>query len=79
MIARYRHQMEQLRDEEVHKAIHQLQHGHSPEQVITELGRILTNKITHHPSMKMRRAGFEGRQDALSLASEILGLDNDIG
>jgi len=79
MIAHYRNHMEQIRDEEVRKAIHHLIQGNDPELVISELGRILTNKITHYPSMKMRRAGFDGRQDMLALARELLGLDNNNG
>jgi glutamyl-tRNA reductase len=74
-ILRYREQMEQLRDEEVRRAIQLLSQGQDPEQVVTLLARALTNKIIHKPSAQLRRAGFEGRDDVLSIAQELLGLD----
>jgi len=76
-ICRYRSKMEQIRDTEVRRAVQMLKQGQDPEQVITQLARSLTNKITHHPSMKLRLAGFEGRSDKLSIAQELLGVDND--
>jgi len=76
-IRRYRSQMEQIRDDEVRRAVQLLAQGQDPEQVITHLARALTNKITHQPSMHLRRAGFEGRDDILVIAKELLGLDDD--
>jgi len=76
-ISRYRKQMENIRDNEVRRALHLLSQGHKPEQVVTSLARSLTNKITHQPSMKLRRAGFEGRSDMINLAQELLGLDEE--
>ncbi len=76
-ICRYRTQMERYRDEEVLRALHLLKQGNEPEQVIANLGRLLTNKIIHHPSMKLRRAGFEGRKDLLTQAQDLLGLDDE--
>lgn len=76
-ICRYRNKMEQIRDAEVRRAVHMLNQGQDPEQIITQLARSLTNKITHHPSLKLRHAGFEGRSDKLSIAQELLGIDDD--
>ena len=76
-ICRYRSKMEQIRDAEVQRALHQLSQGQNPEQVITHLARSLTNKITHQPSLKLRHAGFEGRSDKLSIAQELLGIGDD--
>jgi len=76
-IRRYRDQMEHLRDLEVQRAVQLLAQGQDPEQVITQMARTLTNKIIHQPSMHLRRAGFDGRDDILSTARELLGLDDD--
>jgi glutamyl-tRNA reductase len=76
-ICRYRGQMEHIRDEEVRRAIQLLSLGQDPEQVVTQMARSLTKKITHQPSLMLRQAGFEGRSDILSMAQELLGITDD--
>jgi len=76
-IRRYRTHMEHYRDEEVQRALHLIAQGQDPQQVVINLGRVLTNKIIHHPSLKMRRAGFDGRHDVLAQAQDLLGLDDE--
>lgn len=75
----YRNQMNQIRDAELNHAQSQLANGIDPQIVMAELARALTNKLIHHPSVQIRRAGFENRQEWLNTARELLGLESDNG
>jgi glutamyl-tRNA reductase len=68
---------EQLRDAEVERALRQLAGGADPQQVIVALARGLTNKLIHSPSIELKRASAEGREDVLEVARSLLGLDRD--
>lgn len=73
----YRSKAEQTRDLELQKALRQLGQGTSPEQVLNQLARNLTNKLIHSPSIHMKKAGAEGRDDLISWAQTLFGLDLD--
>jgi glutamyl-tRNA reductase len=73
----YRERAASLRDIELERALRQLRAGGNPEQVLAQFGRNLTNKLVHGPSVAMRRAGEEGRQDVLDSARNLFGLDDD--
>ncbi len=73
-IRSYRQTIDQIRAAEVCKAKRLLSAGHDPEEVIQQMAHALTNKITHSPSACMRRAGFEGRDEFLQAARELLGI-----
>jgi glutamyl-tRNA reductase len=73
----YRSKAEQTRDDELQKALRQLGRGTSPEQVLNQLARNLTNKLIHSPSIHMKKAGAEGRDDLISWAQTLFGLDLD--
>ncbi|HFD92760.1 MAG TPA: glutamyl-tRNA reductase [Gammaproteobacteria bacterium] len=73
-IRTYRENTGRIRDEEVHKALRLLAAGHDPQEVVRHLAHTLTNKIIHTPSACMRRAGFEGREEFLRAARELLGV-----
>jgi glutamyl-tRNA reductase len=75
----YRSQSEQVRDVELEKALRQLAKGEEAEQVLTQLARSLTNKFMHKPSIEMKKASAEGREELVSWAHELFDLpvDND--
>ena len=73
----YRSKAERTRDAELHKALKQLGQGESPEKVLNLLARNLTNKLIHSPSIHMKKAGAEGRDDLISWAQTLFGLDLD--
>lgn len=75
----YRSKAERTRDSELHKALRQLERGEAPEQVVSQLARNLTNKLIHSPSIHMKKAGAEGREDLISWAQTLFGLDPDEG
>lgn len=73
-ICAYRQQVEQIRDDEVQKALEALQQGKAVDVVLAELARNLTNKLMHNPSVEMRKASSEGRQDFLQWSKQLLGI-----
>ena len=78
-IRSYREQAEQLRDEAMQNARRQLAAGHDPEMVMTELARVLTQKLLHQPTVQMNRAAFEGREELLEAVRELFNLkDNEV-
>lgn len=73
-ICAYRQHVEQVRDTEVQKALNALAQGKTVEQVIHNLARGLTNKLMHNPSVEMRKASSEGRDDLLQWSKQLLGI-----
>jgi glutamyl-tRNA reductase len=76
-IRNYRSQAELTRDACIKQAERQLAAGKAPEDVIKELGRTLTNKIIHEPTVKMNQAAFEGRTELLKAAQELFNLKDE--
>ncbi len=76
-IRSFREQAEGLRDETLARALAQLERGENPEQVMQELARLLTNKLTHTPSVQIRQASYDGRMDVLDIVRELFELGNE--
>lgn len=68
--------VEVLRDEQLEKALRQIQNGADPEKVLRTFAHTLGNKILHKPMTALRRAGSEGRIDVLDWSRELFDLDN---
>ena len=43
--------------------------------MMANLARSITNKLTHEPSVQLKKLSEEGRQEAFELTSELLGLN----
>jgi len=71
----FREKAEQLRDQEVDKALKLLDKGTPPDVVIRELARLLTNKLLHAPSVQMKKAGAEGNPELIDLAVQLFELE----
>lgn len=71
----FRGKADEIREAELQKAIKSLDKGESAEQVIESLARGITNKLIHSPSVQMKEASAEGRDDILTLIQEMYGLD----
>ena len=54
-----------IRALELEKAYKAIQKGEATEAVIESLARNLTNKLIHSPSVQMKRASAEGREEML--------------
>lgn len=70
----YRKHGEELRDEELQKALKSLANGVAAEDVLAQLARGLTNKLLHAPSVQLKRLSADGRYADLMVAQEVLGL-----
>jgi glutamyl-tRNA reductase len=70
----YRSQAEEMRDQELDKALKQLQNGARPEEVLSTLARGLTNKLIHTPCIQMKKAAADGRPEVVAWTQEMLGL-----
>jgi glutamyl-tRNA reductase len=73
----YREKAETLRNEELAKALKQLDSGTRPEEVLNALARGITNKLIHTPCIQMKQAASEGRSDVIGWTHELLGLELD--
>jgi glutamyl-tRNA reductase len=62
------------KDEELERALRLLQSGKKPDEVITELANRLTNKLIHTPSVQLKRAGYDGREEVFEAIRELFGL-----
>ncbi len=74
LLRSYRQRAEQLRDDELAKALRLLGNGSPAEEVLAQLARGLTNKLLHAPSVQLKRFSAAGRHDALAVAQELLDL-----
>lgn len=72
----YRDKAEAIRDIELEKALKALEKGESAEKVVASLARLLTNKLIHSPSVQMKKASAEGRDELVALAQELFELDD---
>lgn len=73
-----RQQAEQLRDAELEKALRLLSNGKSAEEVLNNLARGLTNKLIHSPTVQLRKASAEGRDDYLEMAQDLFQLSHTV-
>ncbi|MEH6577258.1 MAG: glutamyl-tRNA reductase [Amphritea sp.] len=69
-----RQQADQIKTIELEKALRQLQSGKAAEDVLNNLARGLTNKLLHSPTVQLRKASAEGRNDILEMAQELYQL-----
>ena len=79
LIQDFRQGAEQVRDEVLAKAMHQLQSGKPAPEVLSFLAHTLTNKLLHAPSARLRQAGREGDTQLLDAANalfQIVPADN---
>lgn len=72
-----RQQAEQVRDAELEKALRSLSNGKSAEEVLNNLARGLTNKLIHSPTVQLRKASAEGRDDYLEMAQDLFQLSHN--
>ena len=72
LIRAYRLQAQQIKEEMLQHAQHQLALGHSAESVITRLANQLTNKLIHTPSHQLHQAGIAGNQALIDMAETLL-------
>ena len=77
LIVNYRQSAESIKQAELDRALKSLQSGQAPEQVLNKLAHGLMNKLIHAPTQYLREAGSEADQQALTIAADVLGINED--
>lgn len=76
-VKEYRQMAENLRAQELDRAVRALSRGDDPAQVAAMLARNITNKLIHAPTSGLKEASAAGRQDVLDAARNLLGLKSE--
>ena len=73
-IRAYRQQIEALCQNELTKAMQQLQLGGDPHLILPAFANSFMNKVLHQPSAQLRQAGADNRPELLQLAKQLFSL-----
>lgn len=73
----YRQQVEELREQEVQRALASIRKGADAAETLERLSRTLTNKLLHAPSVALKKAAADGEFDKLGWAAQLLGVSRD--
>ena len=73
----FRDKAELIRDVEIQRAVKALEKGETADKVVESVARAITNKLIHSPSVQMKKASSEGRDELLLLIQELFELDSD--
>ena len=74
VLTQFRAQAQAVQQEELAKALKDLERGTPAEQVLARLSSSLTNKLIHTPTTAIREASAEGRTDLLEYCRRLFGL-----
>lgn len=74
VLKQFRSQAESTRDLELAKAMRALESGQDPQQVLQAMARSLTRKLVHEPTVKVRKATAEGRNEVADWLRELYSL-----
>jgi len=75
LVKAYRQSAEQVREQELQRALASLERGDEASKVLTQLSRSITNKLIHAPTRGLKKASAEGRHDVLAHAQGLLGIE----
>ncbi len=70
----FRDKADAIRERELERALKGLEKGESADAVLSSLARSLTQKLIHSPSVQMKKASAEGRDELLELTAELFEL-----
>ena len=73
----FRKKAETIRTFELDKARKAIRKGEDADAIVENMARNLTSKLIHSPSVQMKRASAEGREELLKLVQELFELDED--
>lgn len=76
ILVRFRRKHEMLKDAELEKALQRLQKGEDPASILNGLAHQLTNKIIHTPSVQLKQASTDGRDDIVDAITHLFKLDD---
>jgi glutamyl-tRNA reductase len=69
-----RNQVDELRQQELERALKLLAKGDQPADVLASLARSLSNKLIHAPSANLKKASAAGRTEVIPLVDELFDL-----
>ncbi len=72
LICDYRNQMQDVAQLELERAMQKLAAGQSQYDVLKDFGQRLVNKLTHKPTIALRQAALDNREELLELANYLL-------
>ena len=72
----YRSKGEAIRDIELEKALKLLAKGDSAEDVMAILARNMANKFMHNPTIEIKKASANGREELINWANDLFGLSS---
>lgn len=72
----FREKADAIRQAELDKAVKSLEKGLPADKVLEALARSITNKLIHTPSVQMKKASAEGRDELVRLTQELFELDD---
>ena len=72
----FREKADAIRQAELEKAVKSLEKGLPADKVLEALARGITNKLIHTPSVQMKNASAEGRDELVRLTRELFELDD---
>ena len=73
----FRKKAESIRTFELDKARKAIRKGEDAHAIVENMARNLTSKLIHSPSVQMKRASAEGREELIKLVQELFELDED--
>ena len=74
MIRSFRQKFEHWRDQELEKALKNIDKNQDPKLALADLARSLTNKFMHHPTQKLRDAAYAEHRAVMDLLKELYEL-----
>jgi len=75
LLRQFRESAETIQEQELKRALRDLQGGLPADQVIASLARSLTNKLIHPPTVAIRNASADGRTDLLDYVRQLYQID----
>ena len=77
VLVKFRRKNVQIMEGELEKAMQRLRKGEQPEAVLSGFATQLTNKLIHTPSVQLKHASTEGRDEIVDALTELFQLDPD--
>lgn len=74
-IRAYRGVVENIREQELAKALQAIERGEDPTDVLQRMSRSLANKVLHEPTVQLKKAGEDGQIEKLQWAETLFGVD----
>ncbi|MEX2326609.1 MAG: glutamyl-tRNA reductase, partial [Pseudomonadales bacterium] len=76
VLVKFRKKHEAIKQTELDKALARLTKGEDPEEVLVSLANQLTNKIIHMPSVQIKQASVQGKDDLIEAINHLFGIDD---